>query len=84
MENGSMKMVYQHRIINRLLMTSTVWGRVPTNPLQVTNAFSNEPDDRPYQDVGYDGLTDTAEQRKFAPYLSAIRSAISSISVSKD
>jgi cell surface protein SprA len=54
---------------------STVWGRVPTNPLQVTNAFSNEVDDRPYQDVGYDGLTDTAERRKFSPYLNAIKSS---------
>ncbi len=55
--------------------TSTVWGQVPSNPLQVTNAFSNDPDDRPYQDVGYDGLTDTAEQRKFANYLSTLASA---------
>ena len=46
--------------------TSTVWGQVPSNPLQVTNAFSNDPADRPYQDVGYDGLTDTAELRKFS------------------
>lgn len=49
--------------------TSTVWGQVPRNPLQVTNAFSNDPDERPFQDVGYDGLTDTAEQRKFSAYL---------------
>ncbi|MBS1655333.1 MAG: cell surface protein SprA, partial [Bacteroidetes bacterium] len=31
---------------------STVWGRVPSNPQQVTNAFSNDPNDRAYQDVG--------------------------------
>jgi cell surface protein SprA len=54
------------------LDTSTVWGQVPSNPLQVTNAFSNDPADRPYQDVGYDGLTDTAEQRKFSAYLSTL------------
>jgi len=48
---------------------NTVWGVVPNNPLQVTNAFSNETDDRPYQDVGYDGLTDTAETKKFSGYL---------------
>ncbi|HEV8286347.1 MAG TPA: cell surface protein SprA [Chitinophagaceae bacterium] len=53
---------------------NTVWGQVPSNPLQVTNAFSNEPEDRPYQDVGYDGLIDTAEQRKFADYLNTISS----------
>jgi cell surface protein SprA len=40
---------------------SSVWGRVPANPLQVTNAFSNEADDRQYQDVGFDGLTDATK-----------------------
>jgi len=48
---------------------NTVWGRVPSNPIQVTNAFSNEPDDRPYQDVGYDGLYDSLEKVKQATYL---------------
>ncbi|MGZ8537464.1 MAG: T9SS outer membrane translocon Sov/SprA, partial [Flavisolibacter sp.] len=51
----------------------SVWGQVPRNPVQVTNAFSNEPADRPYQDVGFDGLTDTGEQRHFSTYLSQIR-----------
>ena len=32
--------------------SSTVWGKVPSNPLQVTNAFSNNIDDRIFQDVG--------------------------------
>ena len=40
---------------------TSVWGRVPRNPIQVTNAFSNDPNDRPYQDVGFDGLNDSAE-----------------------
>lgn len=40
---------------------TSVWGIVPRNPVQVTNAFSNDPRDRPYQDVGFDGLTDSAE-----------------------
>ena len=48
---------------------NTVWGRVPSNPIQVTNAFSNDPDDRPYQDVGYDGLTDSLERNKQSVYL---------------
>src|SRR5438046_4273979 len=48
---------------------TTVWGIVPKNPIQVTNAFSNEPGDRPYQDVGYDGLQDSAERKKFKTYL---------------
>ena len=40
---------------------TSIWGVVPRNPIQVTNAFSNDPNDRPYQDVGFDGLTDSAE-----------------------
>ncbi len=48
------------------------WGQVPRNPIQVTNAFSNDPNDRQFQDVGFDGLMDTAEQRKFRPYLDQI------------
>lgn len=51
----------------------SAWGQVPRNPLQVTNAFSNDPADRPFQDVGFDGLTDTAEQRHFAGYLDRLR-----------
>lgn len=43
------------------LVDTSIWGVVPRNPTQVTNAFSNDPRDRPYQDVGYDGLTDSAE-----------------------
>ncbi|MFZ1528277.1 MAG: cell surface protein SprA [Ferruginibacter sp.] len=45
-------------------VNNTVWGRVPTNPIQVTNAFSNVEQDRAYQDVGFDGLSDTAEVNK--------------------
>ncbi|HEY6062200.1 MAG TPA: cell surface protein SprA [Chitinophagaceae bacterium] len=53
--------------------TNTVWGQVPSNPLQVTNAFSNEPTDREYQDVGFDGLRDDQEKIKFAPYLNNLQ-----------
>ena len=52
---------------------NTVWGRVPANPLQVTNAFSNLPADREFQDVGYDGLQDKDEKTKFAPYLNNLQ-----------
>lgn len=52
--------------------SSTVWGKVPANPLQVTNAFSINPDDRAFQDVGFDGLRDDEEQRKFQPYLNSL------------
>ncbi len=48
------------------------WGRVPVNPIQVTNAFSNDPNDRKYQDLGFDGLDDTAEVSKRSAYLSQL------------
>ncbi len=55
---------------NASLDSSTNWGQTPSNPLQVTNAFSNEPSDRVFQDVGYDGLQDADERRRFkANYL---------------
>src|SRR5215203_3843775 len=51
----------------------TVWGQVPRNPIQVTNAFSNDPPDRAFQDVGFDGLTDTGEVRQFQPYINQLQ-----------
>lgn len=54
------------------LVDTSVWGRVPTNPIQVTNAFSNDPDDRPFQDVGFDGLTDDGEKSHFQAYLARL------------
>lgn len=51
---------------------NTKWGRVPLNPIQVTNAFSNDPADRPFQDVGFDGLQDSSESVKFASYLNQL------------
>src|SRR5205085_9553006 len=52
---------------------TTVWGRVPRNPIQVTNAFSNAPEDRPFQDIGFDGLNDTSEViKRTADYLSPL------------
>ncbi len=35
---------------------SSVWGRVPFNAVQTTNAFSTDPTDRPFQDQGFDGI----------------------------
>jgi len=49
--------------------SSSVWGRVPYNAVQTTNAFSTDPTDRPYQDQGFDGMNDTTEQSKFRNYL---------------
>lgn len=48
------------------------WGRVPRNPIQVTNAFSNDPNDRLYQDIGFDGLNDTAEVNFRTTYLNQL------------
>lgn len=46
------------------------WGKVPLNPIQVTQGFSNNPADRKYQDVGLDGLPDSAEAKLRSTYLS--------------
>ncbi|HVM88581.1 MAG TPA: cell surface protein SprA [Puia sp.] len=51
---------------------TSVWGKVPLNPTQVTNAFSNNAGDRPYQDVGFDGLGDDSERIQFANYLNRL------------
>src|SRR6185436_10228136 len=59
--------------INAPVDNSTVWGKVPSNPLQVTNAFSNNLEDRQYQDVGFDGLRDDEEKIKFSSYLTAMQ-----------
>jgi cell surface protein SprA len=55
--------------------SKTVWGKVPANPIQVTQAFSNDPADRPLQDAGFDGLDDEAERQKFQQYLTDLRNA---------
>ena len=38
----------------------------------ISNSFVNDPDDRPFQDAGYDGLTDDDEKIKFAPFISSL------------
>lgn len=52
--------------------SSGKWGKVPANPIQVTQAFSNDPADRPLQDAGFDGLSNDAERRKFQSYLNSL------------
>ena len=59
---------------NAALDSNTVWGQVPANPMQITNGFSILPEDRQYQDVGYDGLQDDAERRRFSQYLTDLAS----------
>ena len=46
-------------------------ARVPTHQ-SIVYAFSNDPDERPNQDVGLDGLPDAREQSFFANYLNAL------------
>ena len=57
---------------------TTVWGVAPLNPIQVTNAFSNDPLERPYQDVGFDGLNDAGERLKRTDYLNALGGVLNS------
>ncbi len=58
--------------INASIDSSSVWGRIPANPIQVTTAFSNDASDRPFQDVGLDGMDDGSEKTKFANYLNTL------------
>jgi len=57
-----------------LVDSSSVWGKVPLNPIQLTNAFSNTASDRTYQDIGLDGLNDDQERTKRNNYLVAVAS----------
>lgn len=52
---------------------TTRWARVPLNPIQVTTAFSNNPDDRPYQDLGFDGMNDKQEDSARRAVLNALQ-----------
>ena len=51
----------------------STWGKIPVNPIQVTQAFSNDPADRQFQDVGLDGQNDAEETQQRAAYLSELR-----------
>ncbi len=57
---------------------NSIWGKVPVNPIQVTQAFSNDPDDRPYQDVGFDGNTDEEERTLHQQYLQTLQGTVGS------
>ncbi len=62
---------------------NTNWGKVPRNPIQVTNAFSNEPGDRAYQDVGLDGNNDDSERVKRNAFLTNLQPLVSAAAFSK-
>ncbi len=50
---------------------ATNLARVPTHQ-SIVYAFSNDPDERPNQDVGLDGLPDNREQTFFANFLNSL------------
>ena len=49
---------------NLAVDTLTTFGKAPLNPIQIANAFSNNTEDRVFQDVGFDGLNDEEEKAK--------------------
>ncbi len=51
---------------------TSIWGNTPVNPIQITQAFSNNESDRAFQDVGFDGLDDNGEKVKRAPYINSV------------
>ncbi len=53
--------------------SSSVWGKTPISPIQLTQAFSNDEGDRPYQDVGFDGLRDEEELRRRQDFLANLQ-----------
>ncbi len=57
---------------------TTIWGRVPRLQALV-DAFDNTPESRPFQDVGYDGLSDQDELSFFdTTYVARVRTAYGS------
>jgi cell surface protein SprA len=60
--------------------SSSTWGKQPINPIQVTQAFSNDPADRNYQDVGFDGLTDDSERVVKNYYLEKLKNSFGATS----
>ena len=55
---------------------TTSWGRVPSLQALV-DAFDANPESRPYQDVGYDGLSNNDERSFFNNYLETLKSKLS-------
>ncbi len=64
---------------------TTLWSVVPVGQ-QITRAFDNDPGNREVQDVGFDGLGDDGERKKFANYVNAITAlnAVTGAKVARD
>lgn len=61
---------------------TTIWGRVPR--LQsIVNAFSNDPQARQFQDIGYDGLSSADEATFFTDFVTYIQGNLSMDAYSK-
>jgi cell surface protein SprA len=61
---------------------TTIWGRVPR--LQaIVNAFSNDPQARQYQDIGYDGLNSVDEASFFTDFMSYAQGNLTSEAYNK-
>ncbi|HEY6083473.1 MAG TPA: cell surface protein SprA, partial [Chitinophagaceae bacterium] len=58
---------------NPAMLDSSKWGYSPKLQEQITNAFDNDPAARPYQDVGYDGLSNVQERVFRAAYLAELQ-----------
>jgi cell surface protein SprA len=77
------KMLYENGLPGNPTGTSgnlaTTESNIGKTPLfsPINNSFVNNADDRPFQDAGYDGLVDSAEQRKFLPFRTALSAAAS-------
>ena len=73
------KMTYENGIpaqssfANNLTVEETKLADAPLLP-PVINAFSQDNNDRPQQDVGYDGLSDAKERERFASAVADIKS----------
>ena len=55
---------------------SSIWGLVPVNK-SIVNAFDNLPSARPYQDIGFDGLTSAQERDFYGKYLADMKLVLS-------
>ncbi len=55
---------------------TTIWGRVSTEQL-LNQTFDNNDNSRSFQDVGFDGLNNSAEQQFYNEYLSKLQTILS-------
>lgn len=56
-----------------LQVTSSTIGTAPLIT-PIANSFVNDPADRPYQDLGYDGMADSTEARVFSSFVNNLQS----------